>query len=209
LWTVSADPDLDVRGAVSTAGAGAALVRAARGSDLLVVGRTGSAAVDAVARHVLAYTSCPVTVVGRDVPLTWDPGHPVVLGYDMAAGASPAVPHAFRAAQMRGAGLRVCHVRGPDEEAWTQDADVRRAVSEALAGWRAAFADVPVAVDVLPGIDPAARLLDAAADAALVVVGDHGTARRLGRLADLLIRNAACPVSVVRTRVASPLVAVG
>ncbi|MGI5239713.1 universal stress protein [Dactylosporangium sp. CA-139066] len=184
-------PELNVRAVVSTAGAGAALVRVARGADLLIVGRSGTGPAG-VSAHVLRWASCPVTVVGAGVAPTWDPGRPVVLGYGAGAHAAAAVPHAFRAAQARGAGLRVCHVRGPDDDGRAPDAEVRREVSEALAGWRAAFPDVAVAVDVLAGIDPAARLLDAAAGAALLVVGDHGSGR-----AGVLVRNADCPVTVV------------
>ncbi|MEV6930592.1 universal stress protein [Dactylosporangium sp. NPDC051485] len=198
-------PDLPVRPAVVLGGPGAALVRAARGATLLVVGRTGSGP-DGVAAHVMAGAACPVTVVGGDAAPPWHSGgRPVVLGFDAAAALSPAVPFAFGAARLRGAGLRVCHVRCPGDDPWARDADARREVSEALAGWRAAHPDVPVAVDVLTGVDPAARLLDAAADAVLVVLGGRG-AGRPGRIADVVTRNAACPVTVVRA--AGRLVAV-
>ncbi|WP_344612932.1 universal stress protein [Dactylosporangium salmoneum] len=189
-------PDLRVRPAVVAGGPGSALVRAARGAALLVVGRTGPGP-GGVAAHVMAGAACPVTVVGGEAAPPWNSGgRPVVLGFDAAA-LSPSVPFAFAAARLRGTGLRVCHVRCPGDDPWGRDADARREVSEALAGWRAAHPDVPVAVDVLTGVDPAARLLDAAADAVLVVLGGGG-AGRTGRIADVVTRNAACPVTVVR-----------
>ncbi|MFG2041864.1 universal stress protein [Dactylosporangium sp. NPDC048998] len=206
-------PGLDVRATVVAGKAASALIRASRSADVLVLGRTlrGAPApppgrrisAGATAARVMEYTSCPVMVVGADAPPPGEArGRPVLLGLDPAASSSPAVTYAFEAARRRGTSLRVCFVQRPDGGSWPDDADTRRALSEALAAWRVAFADVPVAVDVLPGLDPAARLLDASADAALVVVGDRdpGAPATGGphRVPDVLTRNAACPVTVVR-----------
>ncbi|WP_426513797.1 universal stress protein [Dactylosporangium sp. McL0621] len=196
-------PGLDVRAAVTESGPAAALLRASRSAGLLVVGRSGlhpgrrSPAGSTTAR-VAAGANCPVVVVGPQLPEHGE----VVVGFDPADPESPAVPYAFAAAQWRGSGLRICCVRPVDGGRWPDDATARRAVSEAVAGWRAAFADVPVAIDVLAGLDPVARLLDASVEAGLVVVGEWDRGRvdpgPAGRLPEVLVRNAACPVAVVR-----------
>src|SRR5205085_8639829 len=115
----------------------------------------------------------------------------VVLGLDPSEASAPVIAFAFRAARHRGAGLRICYVRRPGGESWPDDANARRELGETLAAWRAEFADVPVALDVLAGLDPAARLLDVAAGASLVVVGGHppGAAAPAGRrpVSDVLV----------------------
>ncbi|MER7008298.1 universal stress protein [Dactylosporangium sp. NPDC000555] len=206
-------PGLDVRATVVDGKAASALIRASRSADLLVLGRTVRGApasppgrrlpAGATAARVMAYAGCPVMLVGADTPPPGEArGRPVLLGLDPAASSSPAVTYAFEAARRRGTSLRVCFVQRPDGGSWPDDADTRRALSETLAAWRVEFPDVPVALDVLPGLDPAARLLDASADAALVVVGDRDPgAPATGwpqRVPDVLTRNAACPVTVVR-----------
>ncbi|WP_432971476.1 hypothetical protein [Dactylosporangium sp. CA-233914] len=137
-----------------------------------------------------------MTVVGPRLP----GGGPVVLGFDPADPRSAAVPYAFGAAQRHGAGLRICSVRPGEDQPWADDATLRRGISEAIAGWRGAFADVAVALDVAAGLDPLTRLLDVSAGAALIVV-DSGSGCGFGagqRLPDVLAREAVCPVAVVR-----------
>jgi nucleotide-binding universal stress UspA family protein len=210
-----ANPGVDVQSMIVQRAPGAALVRVSRSADLIVLGRHGHGRapagggfqrvhVGAVATHVLAYASCPVVVVG-----TVDEDalrRPVVLGLDAVAPSSPAISYAFEAAQRRGTSIRVCYINKPAgrTEDPHEDADARLQLSQALVGWRAAFADVPVALDVLHGVDPAARLLDAAADASLVVVGarDRSGVPRVGfgAVPETLVRNAVCPVAVVRTQ---------
>ncbi|WP_432839567.1 universal stress protein [Dactylosporangium sp. CA-092794] len=209
-----AHPGLVVRTVVTTVSPGAALIRAARSADLLVIGRGGHAAFGpadhhrppsgAIAAHVLAYAGCPVVIVGADAATASEPdgSRPVVLSFDPRTTPAAAVQHAFSAAERRGTGLRVCYVRRPDGQPWPDDAEARRVLSEALAPWRAAFADVPVAVEVLTGLDPAAQLLDASTGAALVVVAEAPAAGRPSRLPDVLIHNAACPVAVVPAQAA-------
>ncbi|GAB3837814.1 universal stress protein [Dactylosporangium cerinum] len=209
-----ANPGVDVQSMIVQRAPGAALVRVSRSADLIVLGRHGHGRaaggrfqrvhIGAVATHVLAYAACPVVVVG-----TVDEDalrRPVVLGLDAAAPSSPAISYAFEAAQRHGTSIRVCYISRPagrtdDPHA---DADARLQLSQALAGWRATFADVPVALDVLHGVDPAARLLDAAADASLVVVGarDRSGAPHVGfgAVPETLARNAVCLVAVVRTQ---------
>ncbi|WP_238012302.1 universal stress protein [Dactylosporangium sp. AC04546] len=180
-------PGLDVRAVVTDRAPGAALVRATRSADLLVLGRYGRH----TAAHVIAYAACPVIVAGAAPDGTG--ALAVVLGADDAVPHAPALWFAFDAARRRGAVLRICHVLPPGRGA---DPDERRQLSEALAAWRPAFAEVPVAVDVLAGLDPAARLLDAAAEASLVVLGSRH--RTVGDVASAVIANTTCPVALVR-----------
>ncbi|MET7426312.1 universal stress protein [Dactylosporangium sp. NPDC005555] len=210
-----AAPGVDVQTMVVQRAPAAALVRISRSADLIVLGRHGHGRAPAgggfhrvhagaVATHVMAYASCPVVAVGPGP--AGDAGGHVVLGLDAAAPSAAAIAFAFEAAQRRGTGVRVCSVMtlGGRFDEPRHDAESRLALSEALAGWRAAFPDVPVALDVLHGVDPAARLLDAAGGAALVVVGAR---ERTGpprggadAVPDTLVRNATCPVAVVRTQ---------
>ncbi|MEV0132132.1 universal stress protein [Dactylosporangium sp. NPDC050688] len=214
-------PDTDVQTTLVLRAPGAALVRVSRSADLIVLGRHGHGRAPvgggfqrvhagAVATHVMAYASCPVVVTTAVDAET--ARHPVVLGLDAAAPSASAIAYAFETAARRGTSLRVCYINagarlglraGPRDDS-QDDADARLLLSQALAGWRAAFADVPVALDVLHGLDPAARLLDAAATASLVVVGAReraGVPRPgPGGVPDTLVRNAPCPVAVVRTQ---------
>ncbi|WP_433088852.1 universal stress protein [Dactylosporangium sp. CA-052675] len=194
-------PGLDVRLTVTDAGAGPALLRASRSAGGLVIGRTGlhpagRSPTGSTVTRVVAAAAGPVIVVGPRLPRQG----PVVLGFDPADPRAAAVPYAFAAARRRGTTLRVCCVREPQRGPWPDDAAARGALSEAIAPWRRVYADVPVAVDVLAGVDPAAGLLDASAAARLVVVGDPGAADAgpAGRLPEVLIGNAACPVALVR-----------
>ncbi|GAA3293533.1 universal stress protein [Dactylosporangium vinaceum] len=197
-------PDLEVCTVVAESTAAGALLRASRSAGLLVVGRSGlnttrRGPAGSTAARVAVRAACPVMVVGP-VPPDRDE---VVLGFDPEEPDAPAVPFAFAAAHWRGAGLRICCVRQFENDQRPDDATARRAVHEAIAGWRATYADVPVAVDVLTGLDPVARLLDASHEAGLVVIGDrdlgvHPATAAPGHLAEVLVRNAASPVAVVR-----------
>ncbi|GAA2575018.1 universal stress protein [Dactylosporangium fulvum] len=213
-------PGLDVRVTIVERAPGPALVRASRSADMVVVGRHGlgtalpsapfqRAHLGAVTAHLMTYVSCPVVVVGPGAAGVSD--RPVVLGLDAAAAPSaPLIAYAFDAARRHGSVLRVCSVRVPtgtsrhdDGNDRPDDAQLRRLLGEALSDWRAVFADVPVALDVLEGVDPAARLLDAATGASLVVVGAHEHGTRPAGLSpapDVLVRNATCPVAVVPPR---------
>ncbi|MFF5233009.1 universal stress protein [Dactylosporangium sp. NPDC000521] len=191
-------PGTHIEAAVVRQAPAAALVRVARSADLIVLGRRGHGRpparggagrihVGAVTAHVMAYASCPVLVVRAG-----DTVHgPVLLGLDAAAPSPAAIRHAFETAQRHGTGVRVCAVSGPDDP--RDDAGTRLLLSRAIADRRAAHPDVAVALDALHGVDPAARLLDAARTASLVVVG-------AGEGTGTLVRNAPCPVAVVRGR---------
>ncbi|WP_433221504.1 universal stress protein [Dactylosporangium sp. CS-047395] len=219
---VRAAPGVDVQTVLAQRAPGAALVRASRSADVVVLGRHGHGRppagggfrrinVGAVATHVLKYASGPVVVTGSETATgagtgpavdlqAGDDVGPVVLGLDTSAPSAAAIAYAFKAALRRGTSLRICCVRPYSGEP-SDDAEARLALSHAIAGWRTVFADVPVALDVLQGIDPTTRLLDAAAGAALLVAGAQDRARlpRTAAVPDTLVRNAVCPVAVVRS----------
>jgi nucleotide-binding universal stress UspA family protein len=218
-------PRLQVQVVVTDRPAASALTVEARTAAMLVVGRRGRRGFLArlAARHfgsvgerVAAHASCPVVVIGQ--PMLGLAGS-VVLGVDAADPLPAAIAFAFEAAERRNTDLRAEYVwtyhgewpTGPTMPSGTDyrtdQAQGRRMLSEALAGWRPAYPDVPVAMDVVHGLDPAARLLDVATDASLLVVGSRnrsGPGEHAGRrplaassVADILVRNAQCPVAVV------------
>jgi nucleotide-binding universal stress UspA family protein len=217
-------PDLQVQVVVTDRPAPSALIAEARTAAMVVVGRRGRRGIIArlmarhfgsVSGHVAAQASCPVIVIGQ--PVVGLAG-PVVLGVDAVHPVPAAIAFAFEAAARRNAQVYAEYVwtyqgewpAGPmmpgGSDYRTDQAQARRMLSEALAGWRPAYPDVPVAMDVVHGLDPAARLLDVAGGASLLVLGNRrppGPRGRTGRIftassvADVLARNAPCPVAVV------------
>jgi nucleotide-binding universal stress UspA family protein len=82
------------------------------------------------------------------------------------------------------------------------DDDARRLVSEAVAGWREKFPDVDVEYETHRR-NPATALVEASADARLLVVGSRGLGGfrglLLGSVSRSVLHHAACPVAVVRS----------
>ncbi|MCA2219290.1 universal stress protein [Jidongwangia harbinensis] len=137
----------------------------------------------------------------------------ILVGTDGTAGSHTAVRWAALEAQRRHRCLRVVHVCDwdgrPDEydrgaeclDASHQLADA--VVARASAQARAVAPAVQLELDTLLG-KPAARLLDAAHDAELVVVGSRGrggfATLLLGSVSERVAAHAPCPVAVVRGR---------
>jgi len=127
----------------------------------------------------------------------------IVVGADAPAGSAAAVEWASDLAERWAAALRIVHV-GPsgDPEDWLVD----------LAGRHGGR---PEAYAAAPGTEPdegvIAALLDAAADADLIVLGSrsHGTGLLAGQIADGVASGADCPVSVVRAATPGAAVVVG
>ncbi len=143
-----------------------------------------------------------------------DPGAEVVVGVDGSPGSRSALEFALRDAARRGARLRVVTAVRPPEY-WASPygpipvpptpaklddvaADVRRLVGETTARLGV---EVPVEVTVDHG-SPAPVLLDAAAGAALLVLGHRGrgvlAGAVLGSVGLRCVLHADCPVTVVR-----------
>jgi nucleotide-binding universal stress UspA family protein len=216
-------PALSVEARTEIGSPGTVLLRESRHAALVVVGTRGhgdlaSTLLGSVAARVAAHASCPVVVVrGVDAAAAWT-GRPVVVGVD----GSPAATTALRAATIRadatGVPLRVVCAWTPtapgawDRAYWLavdphhEPDDSARAAAERVAAEAAADA-----LNRAPGLrtetrvcagDPATVLLDAAADAGLVVVGARGRGSLaslfLGSVSHGVVHGARAPVLVVR-----------
>jgi nucleotide-binding universal stress UspA family protein len=208
------DPAIRVTTEVSSDLPGRALLTASRTAATVVVGSRGAGGfvgllLGSVAEQVAAHASCPVVVV-RPAPV---PGGPVVVGVDGSPGSRAALRYAAEHASARGVILRAVHAwrwpvsSGPgdqvplvyDQEALAVEED--RVLAEALAGLDEDFPDLPVERRLVRGRAVPA-LVDAAADAALTVVGSRGhggfTGLLLGSVSHQVLHHAAGPVAVVR-----------
>lgn len=193
-----------------------ALLEAAARADLLVVGSRGEGGflglrLGSVAHKVLAHPPCPVMVVHEGSAASDDARGRIVVGVDGSDGARTALLWAVEEADRRRAPLVVLHgwsppaVAGgtfpaayPPADVWERGA--RLLVDEAVERARTASP----ALDVegrLVCAGGAGALLEAAADAAMVVVGTRGRGRvaelLLGSVGQQVARHAECPVVVV------------
>ena len=197
-----------------------ALLEAAVGGDLLVVGSRGHGGfvgllLGSVSHRCVTHAPCPVAVV----PPTWtaDESGRVVVGVDGSDTSYDALHWALADAERRDARLDVVNayeyqqiIVSPyvpvvpvdrDELEKSSQALLEDMVSGALA--RAGAPDLPV--ELKPSPDGAAQaLLDIADGADLLVVGSRGrgTFRGLlvGSVSQQCVSHATCPVVVVRPR---------
>ncbi|WP_458689359.1 universal stress protein [Nocardia tengchongensis] len=149
-----------------------------------------------VARHAQG----PVVVVPGETQAVSD--RPVVVGVDGSAHSVRALEIAFDEASRRG--VRLIAV-----QAWEASGDTRTHGDSVtlLAGMlepnTASYPGVDVKTLVMEG-HPARVLLDAAADAQLLVVGSHGTrgypGMALGSTGHALLHGSECPIALVRLR---------
>ncbi|MBW8793411.1 MAG: universal stress protein [Streptomyces sp.] len=218
-------PDLRVRGEQSAETPAEALLSAAPGAGLLVVGARGSGgfnglAVGSVALRVAAAAECPVVVVPGLRPGGFgngarpaDAGPDVVVGFDAHRPLAEVADFAFGAARTRGAVLRVVQawafpaeavsprmlfVTEEDRATWEDEEDLR--LSDALRTQQEEYPEVTVRTDVVL-LHPAEALLNTSRGADLLVVG-RGAGRgggegRLGPVAHAVLHHAGCPVAVV------------
>jgi nucleotide-binding universal stress UspA family protein len=194
-----------------------ALLDAASGADLLVVGPRGRGelrelALGSVTQACLHHARCPVAVVrGDDDPVAASPGtgERVVAGVDGSETSARALSWALDDARARGgvvAAVHAWHVPfamsltagARDHSAFEQAAG--RLLDQVVDGTASEYPDVPVE-RVLVGGSPADALLGAARDAALVVVGGRGVGGfrglLLGSVSQQLAHHAPCPVVIV------------
>lgn len=197
------------------------LLEAADTAPLVVVGRRGAGrlrhlVLGSVASAVVHHARGPVAVV----PERWsqDGRGRVVVGYDGSAPARAAVRAAADEARRRGAVLEVVlawqvvttlPALMPASGYVPPLADCQALAERVLGEARAELTDpadpgspAPEVVTRAVHASPAAALLDAAAEADLVVVGARGTGgfaqALLGSVSTAVTRHAACPVVVVR-----------
>lgn len=214
-----AAPDVEVDAAVVAGEPLTVLEAQSRTAVLTVVGSRGLGSfagllLGSTAVHLAAHGRCPVLVVrGRPAGRG-----PVLLGVDGSPAAQAAVGFAFAEAALRGAGLVALHAwnewntpvpppQDPSEPYALAPgmlaAGERRLLAEALAGHRERYPDVAVREVVVRG-GVRRALIDASADADLLVVGARGrggfTGLLLGSVSQAVLHHAGCPVAVVRTQ---------
>lgn len=207
-------PDLAVSTVLSAGSRSAALVDAADGAQLVVVGRETQHGIDrvlvgAVTAGVAARAGCDVVVV----PSFWSEGHPrgrVVAAVKSSANAHEILAEAFAQASARGAALIVVTAwELPDPyldriEVRTHASDWedegRRSLEVLLADWRTAYPDVPVEIRVHHGRS-ASVLLAASRDSDLLLLSRRHHAvppyGRLGGVAHAVLQATDVPVEVV------------
>lgn len=216
-------PEVEVDGLATVGRPIGALIEASRTAGLLVVGTHGrdrlrNLVTGSVAETVAAHARCPVVIVRGDGVTVPGPAHAVVVGVDGSAASRAAVEYAAATANECGAPLVVV-------SAWNDVArysrwvsvDTRvvidrdglliterkaaRAVLEAtVAAVRARYPEISLIPTLVEGA-PAAALLRAGTDAALVVVGTrgHGVAAGLllGSVGQAVVHASRRPVAVV------------
>ncbi|MFI2368027.1 universal stress protein [Streptomyces sp. NPDC018833] len=213
-------PDLTVTAEVVQDTAVAALLREADRSDMLVLGSRGHGALmgfllGSYGQQVIASATRPVVSVrAREGKRPSAEGGEVVVGQQGTPEDCDAVlGFAFEAAAARGAALRAVrawslppvYAYSPGSMRLADDAGglepfEKKALSEALAPWRARYPDVPVVEHVEIG-SGGQVLLSAASGAQLLVVGRRArhapVGTRIGSVAHAALHHAPCPVAVV------------
>ncbi|MGW1953155.1 universal stress protein [Streptomyces sp. NPDC001920] len=222
-------PGVEVTTEQVTGGTGDTLVKAAADAELLVLGSRGLSGfggfmVGSVGLSVVAHSERPVVLVRAGeqaadehepdptgIPSAATPYRPVVLGLDAAAPDDTVMEFAFEEAARRGTGLRAIHgwnlppyyVYGLAVDSRFHDEIARQQaalLAEALRPWRKKYPDVEVTEET-PSGSPGIRLVDAAKEASLVVVGRRirrspfGT--HIGPVTHAVLHHATAPVAVV------------
>lgn len=220
-------PDLEVTERLIAGRPAEVLPEAAAEAELLVLGsrglgRLGGFLVGSVGQAVVASSRTPVVLVragrtGADEYLPVDPSggrpgfRPVVLGLDTEKPGEAVTAFAFEEAARRGAPLHVVqswalppytvHAVTAAVDLYEQyTREMAALLTETLAPWREKFPTVEV-IEVSRTGGAADHLLDASAEASLVVVGRRTRRGRLGvhigPVAHAVLHHAAAPVAVV------------
>lgn len=194
-----------------------ALVDLSRSATMVVVGRRGDDGVagtllGSVSAGLVHHAHCPIAVI-HDADPTPLASAPVVVGIDGSPTSELATEIAFDEASRRGVDLVAVH-------GWTDmgslgfpptdfapiewrnvEEQEQEVLSERLGGWHDRYPDVTVHKIVVSD-RPAPRLLEAAQNAQLIVVGSHGrggfTGMLLGSVARAVVHSALIPVIVAR-----------
>ncbi|WP_171064422.1 universal stress protein [Actinomadura soli] len=201
-------PDLDIETRLVPEDPGRALVGESEHADLVTVGSRGLGGFEgllfgSVGLYVAAHARCPVLVVSRQAPFPADAPEEIVIGLEGSAGEDAVVEWAFAEAATRDARILALHAVGREFGSPRRRVIEDMELSQALAGMRERFPDVPVD-HLVSDRTPAQALVEASENAALVVVG----ARRrrglagmaLGRVNHAVLHHAHSPVVVVPTR---------
>jgi nucleotide-binding universal stress UspA family protein len=226
----SAYPDLQVETDLRIGTGAHALISASENAALVVVGSRGRGgfaglSIGSTAAQTAAHASCPVLVIrpaeqdgapsaDRDTAALRN--QPVIVGVDGSPVSEGAIDFAFEEAALRRVPLVALYVwwllpshgLGPDlpgrgslEEAREE---ARRVLADTMAAWTNKYPDVAVQPRPVQGMNPSHELIDASAEAGLVVVGSRGrggfAGLLLGSVGRDLVGHAHCPVAVVHPR---------
>ena len=208
-------PGVDARGVVAIGAPSAVLLEAADTAELVVVGSRGRGGftgllLGSVGAQVAAHAACPVAVIRRGPN---PEATSIVVGIDGSPAAEAALRFAFDAASHHGWSITAVHAwdvpaydllivpNAPVPVPLSDVADDEvRLTAEALAGFRDEYPDVDV-VEHLVRAPAVKALLDAAADAAMIVMGTHGHSPAIGALlgsvSNGLLHKAKLPVVIV------------
>lgn len=213
-------PQVEVHTELLHGGSVPVLAEASRHARLVVVGSRGLGGIPrlllgSTAEGLAGQAHCPVAVVPNRQPEPAglpDTAAPVVVGVDGSPVSDAAVAVGFDEASRRNVGLVAVHswdgppVTDPftimlSEQDWTEAEDgERRLLAEQLAGWHDKYPDVDVHRTVVRA-RPAVALLEHAATAQLLVVGNRGrggiASTLLGSTSRAVLHHAPCPVIVV------------
>jgi nucleotide-binding universal stress UspA family protein len=208
-------PNVAVAGETTDSGAADGLIQASGSGAMVVVGSRGRGGftgllLGSVSQHVATHATGPVVVV-RDNAEHAD--GPVVVGVEEGEGSDVALRMAFEEAALHAARVIALHAYLLGVRTWgldlppnVEDEHPREsAESERLAAtvarWREKYPTVQVDLAVVEG-QAAGRLVDASAEARLMVVGSRGrggfTGLLLGSVGLHLLHHAECPVLIAR-----------
>lgn len=212
---ITAEMGVNASGEVLVGRPAATLVNRSHDAELIVVGSHGAGGLTglllgSVSRQVAAHAKCPTVVVRPPAPGAKD----IVVGVDGSAHSLKALAWAFEQASFARCSLHVLH-SWEIPPTWTMvelpsyepemlirdfgNAEMRQ-TSEAIAGFRDKYPDVPVRQEVVKGA-PVKSLLAAGEKAELTVVGSRGLGGfrglLLGSVSHAVVHRAASPVAVV------------
>jgi nucleotide-binding universal stress UspA family protein len=211
-------PGLTITTTVLRGGEVPLLRQLSESAQLLVVGergRVGRMRMGSIAAHVAAHSRCDVVVVRGDVNTPPIQDAPVVVGVDGSRASLAAAETAAHEASMRSAPLVVVHARPTVADPYgrgmpalspryARDIDendpTHRAAQDVATRLRSRHPGLEVRVTLVDG-DPAHALIEAAHDAALLVVGSRGLGAfrgmLLGSVSNDVVRNATSSVLVL------------
>jgi nucleotide-binding universal stress UspA family protein len=208
-------PRTQIWGRLCAGPAPAVLVNQSKNASLALVGTHGQGGFAGLvagssAIQLPAYAHCPVMVVRTAA----DRGRPVVVGVDGSAASEAALAFGFEEAALRGQALRaVCGSWEPEaiasaEMGMLTDPEELRVLAgsrleRTMSPWREKYPYVD-AETFLAMRTPRHALLEAAAHAALLVLGGRGlggvAGLRLGAVSSAMLEHAPCSVAIVRPR---------
>jgi nucleotide-binding universal stress UspA family protein len=203
-------PGLEVRTCLVKGPVAAGILHEAVDTELIVIGSHGTGAsagssVGSAAIQLPAHARCPV-VVHRRTP----PGpRRVVIGVDGSPSSEAALAFGFEEAALRGWEVEAVYgawepaMVETDPELYEDVERLRRSagarLERAVAPWRDKYAHVPASTSLVLK-PPRQALLQAADQAALLVVGDRGTGGmpglQLGSVTLAVLQHAPCSVAV-------------